>query len=376
MSGIYIHIPFCRKNCSYCDFYFSLNKKHEIAFVEALLTELEERKNEIKQMAPLQTVYFGGGTPSYLQLKNLQKILHKITQNFPMAPNPEITLEANPDDITPGNLKAWKNLGINRFSLGVQSFFDDDLKKLNRSHHASKAFQSIELIQSHGFENFNMDLIYGLPGMSLHKWLKNLDIFLSFNIPHLSAYALTVEEGTLLHHQVKTGKIRMPDDEIIRRQFYILKEKLEQAGFEHYEISNFALPGKKSLHNTSYWQGKPYVGLGPSAHSFDGNKTRRWNVANLHRYIQALKSGQKYFESETLTPRDQFNEYILTGLRTANGINLNHIRQNFPRFYPRLTEKAKKLEKENRIIIQNNTLKVSYEYLFQTDGIIYEFFEV
>ncbi len=376
MTRIYVHIPFCRRNCSYCDFYFSLNKKHEPRFVRALLKEIDQRKEEIIRKGPVQSIYFGGGTPSYLLPENLHKILHFIFKNFEISPGAEITLEANPDDITPENLQAWRTSGVNRFSLGVQSFFDSHLQLMNRSHDAQTARRAIELIRDAGFTNFNMDLIYGIPGMTTAEWKENIRIFLDYKIPHLSAYALTVEKNTLLEHRVRKGQIQMPPDETVEKQYFILDEMLENAGYKHYEISNFAKAGMESRHNRSYWTGEAYAGFGPSAHSYDGKNLREWNVANIHRYMQGVEEGKQYRSAERLTPTDRFNEYMLMGLRTAEGIYPTFVEKNFRSFYAHFSQILNSLDKEGKIRIQNNRAFIPTKHWLIADHIIRRFFVV
>ncbi len=375
MSGIYIHIPFCRKNCSYCDFYFSLNKKHEPDFFNALRTELALRKNEL-QNELIETIYLGGGTPSYASLEQLERVFYWIYTSLPVAPHAEITLEANPEDLNPAVLEKWKSLGINRLSIGVQSFEDKYLQLLNRSHTSKKVFEGLSYARRAGFENISIDLIYGIPGMDLTEWEKQIDYFLDLSIPHLSGYALTVEKGTLLHHQVKKGIIRMPEDEIFEEMFFLLIDKLEKAGYSHYEISNWAKPGMESKHNRSYWLGKKYAGFGPSAHSYDGLTIRKWNKPNLHQYIKNITEGNPWYETEKLSEKDRFNELIMTRLRTDVGVDNKHIKLKFPAYYDFFKQTATKLLHENKLIYENDFWRIPRHAKFITDGIIEEFFVV
>lgn len=322
MPGIYIHIPFCRKACTYCDFHFSTSMGAAERVLDAMQRELEQRKGEV--VGTVGTIYFGGGTPSLLATERIAAFVDRCREFFSVAADAEVTLEANPDDITPKRLSAWKDLGITRLSLGTQSFREDRLRFMGRAHTAAQALRSIELIAKSGFASWTIDLIYGLPGMSLAEWDEQLTIALDHGMPHLSAYCLTVEGKTALAHQVAKGMVIMPEDADQSAQFDRLMERMEKARLLHYEISNFALPGHLSRHNTSYWEGVPYLGIGPSAHSYDG-KARRWNVSHNMRYAIALESGTSYSESEILTAVQRTNELLLTGLRTSKGVLLERL---------------------------------------------------
>ena len=322
MAGIYLHIPFCRQACHYCNFHFSTSLQRKNDFVTALLKEMEVRRDYIGG-APVETIYFGGGTPSLLTEDELGHILDKLHALFPIARGAEITLEANPDDLTAsGKLKSWKQAGINRLSIGVQSFFEEDLRWMNRVHNAGQALESIRQAQEEGLDNISIDLIYGTPGLTDYRWERNVEQAFRLGIPHLSCYALTVEPRTALDTMIRQHKKEdvSPDDQA--RQFLLLMDWIATAGYEHYEISNFSQPGRRSRHNTSYWQGKPYLGLGPSAHSYDGGSSRQWNVANNALYIDNPQSG---VERETLTPIQQLNEYIMISLRTMEGLDLDRV---------------------------------------------------
>ena len=373
---LYVHIPFCRQNCSYCDFYFSVNKRHEAAFFAALRRELQSRAEEIRRYGPLQSIYFGGGTPSYADERLLAGFMAEIRALLEVAPEAEITLEANPEDITRSHLSGWKALGINRISVGIQSFDDTHLRLMNRSHDAAEARRALDLLAAEGPENVTMDLIYGIPGQTAENWRRQLSLFLDYAFPHLSAYALTVEEGTLLHRMVQKGRIRMPADEDYETAFRMLHRTLEKNGWEHYEISNFARPGYRSRHNTAYWQGHPYTGLGPSAHSYDGRRLRRWNVANLHRYIRGLEKGEKYYETETLADRDRYNEYIMTGLRMKEGVAEEEIRKSFPAYYENFRQTAEDLAAEGLLVFRAGHWFIPENALFRTDGIVEVFIVV
>lgn len=324
MAGIYIHIPFCKQKCSYCDFHFRTNyHSYYEDMVNAMLQELQLRKNEILTET-IGTIYFGGGTPSLLKSVDLFKIIEAIKTTFPLVEAPEITLECNPDDITEQLLKEWFDLGINRLSIGLQSFDDKDLEWMNRAHSSEEALNCVKLAQKAGFDNISIDLIYGLPNMDLKKWEEHIELALNLNIQHLSAYCLTVEEKTALHHLVKTNKIVPASNELQSQHFELLQQKLKEAGFIQYEISNFGREDFFSKHNSSYWKGIPYLGIGPSAHSFDGT-TRSWNIANNTVYIKELKKGMLPIEREILSKKDQFNELLLTGLRTIWGVSLTKL---------------------------------------------------
>ncbi len=372
MAGIYIHIPFCKQNCTYCDFYFSLNKKHEKDFFNALGAELALRKREMLAER-IETIYFGGGTPSYASPQETDRILNWIFSNLHVNPNAEITLEANPEDLITENLFAWKNAGINRLSIGVQTFEDKFLQLLNRSHNAQQVFSGLENTIQTGFTNLTIDLIYGIPGMNLKTWEKQLDIFLQFQIPHLSAYALTVEPKTLLEYQIKTQKLNMPNEETFEKMFFVMTEKLTKEGFNHYEISNFARPGFESKHNKSYWEGKIYFGFGPSAHSYDGNKTRRQNLPNLFKYINGIKTGNPWYETEVLTEKNLYNEKILTLLRLRSGINEKTIKRDFPQFYPDFIQTSEYLIEQGLIEKSGAYYFIPAHARFLTDGIIEKF---
>lgn len=320
MSGLYVHIPFCKQACTYCDFHFSTSLGQRERVMNAIASELERRAPEADRV-PLGSVYLGGGTPSVVGPDALGELFERILQHYPIDPASEVTIEANPDDITAEDLASWKELGITRVSLGIQSFRDDRLKWMGRAHNATEARRSIELIAKAGFTSWTIDLIYGLPEMSVEEWEEQLTIALDHGMPHLSAYCLTVEERTALHHQVKKGLIRPANDETQGAQFDHLVERMAAAGLAQYEISNFGREGHYAVHNSNYWKGVPYIGIGPSAHSFDGVK-RRWNVANNVRYADAIAKGERFWEEEVLTYAQRVNERIMTGLRTIWGVDL------------------------------------------------------
>ncbi|WP_276480439.1 radical SAM family heme chaperone HemW [Paraflavitalea pollutisoli] len=324
MAGIYLHIPFCKHACHYCNFHFSTTLRLKNDFVTALLKEIALQQPYLAGEV-VETIYFGGGTPSLLTIEELQQILAALAAQFTIAPGAEITLEANPDDITETALLQWKAAGINRLSIGVQSFFEEDLQWMNRAHTASQAIDNLQLARQH-FDNITIDLIYGTPTLSDERWKENVMRAIGLGITHLSCYALTVEPKTALDKMIRQHKLSDVQPEDQARQFLLLMEWTAAAGFEHYEISNFARPGHRSRHNSAYWQGKQYLGLGPSAHSFNG-RGRQWNIANNALYIQSLAKDTVPFEEEVLTPEQRVNEYIMTSLRTVEGLDLQQLQR-------------------------------------------------
>ncbi len=327
MSALYIHIPFCRQACNYCDFHFSTSLKTIDSMVESILHELELRKDYLAGET-VDTIYFGGGTPSLLNVSDIDRMLKAARKLYTVNEKVEITLEANPDNLSPEKCNELFESGINRLSIGIQSFHNDDLLFMNRSHNAAQAIASVKNAQAAGFKNISIDLIYGLPNQEPLQWNKNLEIAFSLGVDHLSCYALTVEPRTTLADMIRKKKIPELEDEKTLQDFETLMDSAAQEGFEHYEISNFARNKKYSMHNTSYWQGKKYLGVGPSAHSFDG-VSRQWNVSNNQLYIRALTENTIPFEREVLTDKNKFNEYILTSLRTMWGINTKLILEKF-----------------------------------------------
>ncbi len=321
MSGLYFHIPFCRKACTYCDFHFSTSARGREALLDAMEKELVLRAGELGD-APVRSIYFGGGTPSLLEPARIAAFLQLAHDLLRVRRDAEVTLEANPDDVTAERLEQWKAMGITRLSLGTQSFRNARLQWMGRAHNADQALRSIALIAGAGFASWTIDLIYGLPGMTLTEWDEQLAIALGHGMPHLSAYALTVEPRTALAHQVRLGRVVPAGDEAAAAQFDHLMARMKAAGLLHYEISNFGRPGHFGLHNSSYWEGAPYLGIGPAAHSFSGN-TRRWNVASNARYTTAVEKGEPFSGSETLTAAQRTNEMLLTGLRTHRGVQLD-----------------------------------------------------
>lgn len=340
MSGLYLHIPYCKQACHYCNFHFSTTLHHREGMINAIVEEMELRRAELPD-APLKSIYLGGGTPSLLTGEELQRIFEQIATLFQLTPQAEVTMEANPDDLSPDKVKQLWNSPINRLSIGIQSFSETDLRFMNRAHNAIEARACIEYAQDAGFENLSIDLIYGAPTTSDEQWAKNIEIALDYDIPHLSCYALTVEPRTALAQFIKNGKVEPVDDEQTAQQFEYLIAALRAAGYEHYEISNFAKPGWRAQHNSSYWLGRPYLGIGPAAHSFDGDRTRRWNVANNARYMSGIelwsnnpgKMPPDLIDFEILTDDQRYNEYVMTALRTSWGLDLEQVRE-FGAQYP------------------------------------------
>ncbi len=330
MAGIYIHIPFCKQACYYCDFHFSTSLKRKDDMLMAIKRELELRKNELNK-EQIETIYFGGGTPSLLKIDELRMLLNTIYENFEVVEDAEITLEANPDDLSAKKIKELSKLPINRLSIGIQSFLDDDLKFMNRAHTAEESKKCLTEATKY-FDNISIDLIYGVPNMSNEKWLSNLKQAFDFNIPHISSYALTVEEKTVLHKLIEKGKVPPVDENLALEHYNILVSETEKRGFVNYEISNFGNPAYFSKHNTSYWFGEKYLGIGPSAHSFTGFE-RSWNVSNNTKYIKALLVDELPSEKEQLSEINRFNEYIMTGLRTIWGVSFQKIEKEFGAMY-------------------------------------------
>ena len=327
MSGIYIHIPFCKKACHYCDFHFSTSSQNKAAIVNALCYEIELRKDYLEDRN-ISTLYFGGGTPSLLSNDELKNIIGAVTRHFNLDAKAEITLEANPDDLNSIKLLELKKAGINRLSIGIQSFFDEDLILMNRGHNSEQAIKSVKEAQNAGFENISIDLIYGLPNLSNERWLQNLEKAFKLEVPHLSAYNLTVERKTALADMVKKQKVSMPPESVVIEQFNILTDLAQKNGFIHYEISNFCKEDMYSKHNSSYWKNAQYMGIGPSAHSYNG-AARRWNIANNSLYLRNSDKNASWFEEEILTEEDKYNEYIMTRLRTIWGIDLGVVKKTF-----------------------------------------------
>jgi len=372
MSGIYIHIPFCKQACHYCDFHFSTSLKKKDEMVLALAKEIQLRKGEFKEEI-VETIYFGGGTPSILEVSELKLLIDTVYENYDVIENPEITVEANPDDLTEERIIALANNRINRLSIGIQSFFEDDLKLMNRAHNSAEAKKCLEIATQY-FDNITIDLIYGMPNMSNEKWLQNIETALSFNIPHISSYALTIEPKTALHKFIQQGIIPQLDDEVAQEHFHLLVDKLEENGFIHYELSNFGKENFFSKNNSSYWLGKKYIGIGPSAHSYDGEK-RGWNVSNNTVYLKSIAENKLPIETETLTKTDRYNEYIMTGLRTIWGVSLDRIEHEFGKSYlDYLNQQAAKYIEDHLLFIDDNILRTTKSGKFLGDGIASDLF--
>ena len=336
MAGIYLHIPFCKQACHYCDFHFSTSLKYRAEVLHAMLKELDLRKDYL-QGAPLESIYFGGGTPSILGQEELNRLFEKIYELHEVKPDAEITLEANPDDLTEHKLQQLSQTPVNRLSIGIQSFSEADLLFMNRAHNAAEASRCIELAQAAGFYNLTIDLIYGSSTTSHEQWAENIARVLAFNIPHISCYCLTVEAKTALAHFVETGKAKPVDDQQAALQFQFLMDQLGAAGYDHYEISNFAKPGNYAVHNSNYWLGKSYLGIGPSAHSYNG-QSRQWNVANNGKYRKALAANELPFEIEYLTADQKYNELVMTKLRTIWGVHLADLEPSYRRYFSQQME--------------------------------------
>ncbi len=375
MEGmVYIHVPFCQSRCIYCDFYSTVSGSEvRKAYVAAVCDELKQRSGELSGRE-VQSVYFGGGTPSLLQPEEISEILQSVRTYYALSPEAEITLEANPDDVNAAFVSRLVEVGINRMSLGVQSFNDDTLRFLRRRHNARQAIQAVEAIVGGGIENVSIDLIYGLPGQTNDVWAQNLQTAFSLPVTHLSSYALSVESGTPLARLMENQKVAAVDDEAFLAQYEKLMDECLKHGFRHYEISNFAKPGFESRHNSGYWNEKPYAGVGPGAHSFDGDHTRRMNVADLAAYVKS--EGCPVHEDEHLTPKEQFNETVYTALRTADGVNLSNLRRRFPREWcERLFRTARQFVVKGAMEYDSNAnvLKFTRGGIFISDRIMSEF---
>ncbi|MBN4070604.1 radical SAM family heme chaperone HemW [Olleya sp. AH-315-F22] len=387
MSGIYLHIPFCKQACYYCDFHFSTSLKKKDELVQALVKELELRRDELQNQV-IETIYFGGGTPSLLTKNELELLIATVYKNYNVIETPEITLEANPDDLLSVRAQSrtifedYLSIGINRLSIGIQSFFEDDLQSMNRAHSAKEAKNCLQEATKH-FDNITIDLIYGIPTMSIENWNENLQTAFSFGVNHISSYALTVEPKTALDTFIKRGTYPPIDEELSLKHFNHLVAETEKQGFVHYEISNFGKEGYFSKHNTSYWQGKSYLGIGPSAHSFN-EKQRSWNVSNNTKYIKSIQDNKLPIEIEKLSEKNRFNEYVMTGLRTIWGISLNRIETDFGLEYKsHLLASAEKYINQDLLIISNECEKSHKQILattpkgkFLVDGIASDLFKI
>ena len=406
MAGIYIHIPFCNSKCAYCGFYSLPSLKQKDCFVEALKAEIVARKEYLQRgphcgldpqspalkgnhdMPTINTIYFGGGTPSLLSIKEIGELLHLINTHYPVAPNAEITLEANPDTLSLEYLEGLRQFGVNRLSIGIQSFFDNDLKYLSRRHDSQHAQQCLDWAKQAGFSNISIDLIYGLPTSDAEQWNKNLDLFFALELPHLSAYALTLEPNAILTKQIELGKVAPINEEDALRDYEILCKRAAENGYLHYEISNFCQRGMHSKHNASYWFGTPYLGLGPSAHSFDG-ASRQWNVSSVEKYIDARRETARLrdqkvpcpvvpcpvSEKETLSPEQLYDEYVMLRLRTYWGIDLKWLKREMgERYFSYCEQHAQPLIAQGRLSQTREFLYLTDTQMLFADGIAEELF--
>lgn len=368
MAGIYIHIPLCKNRCVYCDFYSSTYDGNRTELVRALCQELVERKDYLRGET-IRTLYLGGGTPSLLRIEELSQIFETVVNHY-ACDFEEVTLEANPDDLSEDYLRNLRYLPINRLSLGVQSFHDDDLRLLNRRHTAAEAKEAVRRCQQVGFPNMSIDLIYALPNQTMEAWIDNIEQAISLDVPHISAYHLTYEEGTKIYRMLQRGEVKEADEELSVEMFRTLRHRLNEAGIVQYEISNFAKPAMHAKHNSSYWDGTPYLGVGPSAHSFDG-KNRRWNIADTRRYLQLMKAGEPYFEIEELDMASSYNDYVITSLRTIAGMDLKRLAERFgDPYYSYCLKQVEPYVKENQAIIKEDRLSLTEEGLFLSDAIM------
>lgn len=373
---IYLHIPFCKQKCSYCNFHFSTSLGLKDEMLSAIKKEIQLRRNELENKS-LKSLYFGGGTPSVLSVDEIKFLIDEIQKYFSFNNNIEITLESNPDDLNKNFLKELSGTEINRLSIGTQSFFDEDLKLMNRAHNASEAENSIKRAQDFGLENISIDLIYGSPTSNFEIWKENLNKTIELQVPHVSSYALTVEPKTALEKWIENGKVSSPEEAEQNQEFYYMKDFLKDNGFDHYEISNFGKPGFHSKHNSAYWKSEPYLGIGPSAHSYNGSLERSWNVANNPIYIKNLSQNILPKETENLSEKDRFNEMMMIGLRTIWGVDLDKINQNFSsEIIDYLSQEIKSKLESGILIIENNYLKIPEKHWFLADGIASDLFIV
>lgn len=373
MAGIYLHIPFCTQKCHYCNFFSLASKKNTAAFVSAICNEIVLQKDYL-QNESISTIYFGGGTPSLLNNSDLKNIFENVFSTFKIEENAEISLEANPDDLKIDKIRELSDSPINRLSIGIQSFFDDDLQFLNRSHSSDQASEAIFNAHKQGLSNISIDLIYGIPTLTDKKWKENIKIAIDSGVQHISAYSLTVEANTAFDLFIKKGKIKAPEEEQAVRQFEILMDTMNNQGFIHYEISNFCKEGFFSRHNSNYWKQQKYLGLGPSAHSFDLD-SRQWNVANLQQYIQSINAGNIPFEKEILTASQKYNEYIMTGLRTIWGVNLKEVKLKFgEELLSYLNKNSRKYITDKTMELKDNALILTEKGKFLADGIASDLF--
>ena len=375
MAAIYFHVPFCKQACHYCNFHFSTSLKHKNPVLDAMLSELKLRKEELVETEKINSIYFGGGTPSLLSSAEISVLINEVKRNFNVAVDAEITLEMNPDDDRPNYLEELKTIGVNRLSVGIQSFHEEELKLMNRAHNSQEAFDVLNRIQGL-YDNFSLDLIFGLPNSTPESWQKNVEYALQFNPTHISSYLLTVEPKTVLNHQIDNKQIEVLGEEDVLTQFNFLVDRLQAKGYDHYELSSFGKPGFRSVNNTSYWTEKPYLGIGPSAHSFNG-ETRSWNISNNAQYIKGISVGKPMIEREKLSVADRYNEYIMIGLRMQNGISLDYIEKNFGSDYKILLKKGVQSQIASQVLYwDGDSLKVSRNAMMLVDGIASDLFKL
>lgn len=370
MIGIYLHIPFCKRRCIYCDFFSSTDSSMKRKYVDALCQEMEMRRDEAKGTC-VQTVYLGGGTPSQLSADELSRLFAHLYKVYDVAENAEITLEANPDDLTDEYIDLLGSLPVNRVSMGVQSFNDDFLTLLKRRHTSAQVLEAVDKLKQKGIGNISIDLIYGLPGQSLRQWEEDLQQALMLDVPHISAYSLIYEEGTTLWNLRQQGILNEVPEELVAKMYASLAAALTEAGYEHYEISNFCRPGMESRHNSSYWQAVPYIGCGAAAHSFDGHASRWWNVASIPLYIDGILKGSPVVEGEELDLPGRYNDYMVTAMRTSQGASLEEVERRFGVPFRRFClQAAERHIREGRLLLQQQRLRLSPESIFVSDGII------
>lgn len=369
MAGIYLHIPFCKKRCIYCDFYSTTSINYKDEYIECLKKEIVLKKKYITDKK-IETIYFGGGTPSQLSPQDIESIIQHIYQTYDVADNPEITIEANPDDLKENFVLNLSKTHVNRISIGIQTFNDERLKFLNRRHNSDEAIEAVKMCQNYKFENISIDLIYGFPNEKLNDWEKDIETAISLNVPHISAYHLIYEEGTPIYKMLQKHEFEEIDEDTSLNQFRLLIKKLNDAGYIHYEISNFCKKDKHSRHNTSYWTNKEYIGCGPSAHSYN-TKKRFWNISNLYKYIEKVNNNEEFFETEDLDTYTLYNEYVLTSLRTIWGANPYYIKEHFgERLYNYFIKNSEKHMKNKDMENHNNNIRISNEGIFISDSIM------
>ena len=375
MAAIYFHVPFCKQACHYCNFHFSTSLKHKNPVLDAMLSELKLRKAELSDNEKIRSIYFGGGTPSLLSSSEVSVLIKEVKRNFNVAVDAEVTLEMNPDDDRPNYLEELKVVGVNRLSVGIQSFHEEELKLMNRAHNAQEAFDVLNRIQGL-YDNFSLDLIFGLPNSTTESWQKNIGYALQFNPAHISSYLLTVEPKTVLNHQIDNKQIEVLGEEDVLTQFNFLVDRLQAKGYDHYELSSFGKIGFRSVNNTAYWSEKPYLGIGPSAHSFNG-ETRSWNISNNAQYLKGISIGKPFIEREKLSVTDRYNEYIMIGLRMQNGISLNYIEKNFGSDYKKLLIKGVQSQIASQVLYwDGDLLKVSRNAVMLVDGLASDLFKL